>query len=60
MLYGVQSNTVDQLIIIIKIIYSLTQYNYFPQLNTVKRTFHAVTDALNFRCMRVFACQEMT
>jgi len=51
MFYDVHCNAVDQLIIIIIGIYFLTQYNYFPQLNTTKRLFHAVADAVNFRCM---------
>jgi hypothetical protein len=60
MFYGVHSNTADQLIIIIISIYSVTQYNSFAQLNTAERLFHAVADAVNFRCMWVFACEEMT
>ena len=60
MFYGVHSNTVDQMIIIIISIYSLYQCNSFPQLNTAERIFHAVTDAVNFRCICVFACEEMT
>jgi len=50
MLYGVQSNIVDQLIVIINSIYSLTLYNTFPQLNTAKRIFHAVMLLISVAC----------